>query len=353
MHLDLYDTDQIDLTMEFLFLILITKIYGQNDDIFYLPNDVEIMVEIPNGFVDFMKKFPILDIFKKTTLELEKLRPLIVKPVLDTNVQIVANYLNLLETDKDGLNTKDVYFEGINPNFRECNARIDAKIFPQEECQRLIFERIKSKIPKPNYYQITSFINVLGTQLRKFSQNFLLSASNLNDKDPRIKEYKPLEGIRSFVIENFIEFTTYFTEGGFIDLINNQMKTYKQAARNFDEDKDNEEAIQKLADVNETKNMTSFNKMKRTLLLFAEGDGEGVNVISNFLCRIKYYRALYLDELFFCFRVNIKAHLKFGLKSPISFFRLLIYLFLLIVLSNLGNFLRLYIRGLYKNFRFH
>ena len=34
LHLDLNDTDQIDLTMEFLFSILITKIYGQNDDIF-------------------------------------------------------------------------------------------------------------------------------------------------------------------------------------------------------------------------------------------------------------------------------------------------------------------------------
>jgi hypothetical protein len=281
LHLDLNDTDQIDLTMEFLFSILITKIYGQNDDIFYLPNDVEIMVEIPNGFVDFMKKFPILDIFKKTTLELEKLRPLIVKPVLDTNVQIVANYLNLLETDKNGLNTRDVYFEGINPFFRNSDTKIVAKIFPQKECQRLIFERIKRKIPKPNYYQITSFINVLGTQLRKFSQNILLSAMSLNDKDTRIKEYKPLEGIRSFVIENFIEFTTYFTEGGFIDLINNQMKNYRQTIRNFDEDKDNEEAIKQLADVDETKNMTSFNKMKRTLLLFAEGNGESMSIISN------------------------------------------------------------------------
>jgi hypothetical protein len=90
------------------------------------------MVEIPNGFVDFMKKFPILDIFKKTTLELEKLRPLIVKPVLDTNVQIVANYLNLLETDKNGLNTRDVYFEGINPFFRNSDTKIVAKIFPQK-----------------------------------------------------------------------------------------------------------------------------------------------------------------------------------------------------------------------------
>ena len=200
--------------------------------------------------------------------------------MLDTNVQIVANYLNLLQTDKKGLNTKDVYFEGINPSFKDFKSRIDAKILSQEKCQELIFERIRRKIPNPNYYQITSFINALGTQLRKFSQNILLSAMNLNDKNPKVQYYKHLEGIRSFVIENFIEFTTYFTEGGFIDLVNNQMRNYRQAIGNFDEDKDNEEAIQNLAKVDEA-NMTSFDKLKRTLLLFAEGNGEGLSIISN------------------------------------------------------------------------
>ena len=52
-HLDLYDTELIDLTMEFLFSLLITRIYGQNDDIFYLSEDIPIMVEIPNGFIDY------------------------------------------------------------------------------------------------------------------------------------------------------------------------------------------------------------------------------------------------------------------------------------------------------------
>ena len=36
---------------EFLFSMLITKLYGKNEDIFYLPKDIEIKIEIPNGFV--------------------------------------------------------------------------------------------------------------------------------------------------------------------------------------------------------------------------------------------------------------------------------------------------------------
>jgi hypothetical protein len=115
-HLDLYDTDQIDLTMEFLFSILITKIYGQNDDIFYLPGNIPIMIEIPNGFIDYMKKFPILDIFKKTTLEIEKLAPLIISEDITSNVQVVANYLKYLKEDIDTLNSHDIYFEGITPS---------------------------------------------------------------------------------------------------------------------------------------------------------------------------------------------------------------------------------------------
>ena len=49
-HLDLYDTDQNDLMKEFLFSILITKLYGHDEDIFYLPKEIGIKVEIPNGF---------------------------------------------------------------------------------------------------------------------------------------------------------------------------------------------------------------------------------------------------------------------------------------------------------------
>ena len=272
LHLDLYDTDQIELTNEFLFSILINKIYGQNDDIFYLPSDFEIMVEIPNGYADFMKKFPILEIFKKTFLGIENLLPLKVKSVLDTNVQIVANYLKFLKNDINCLNTRDIYFEGINPNFKEFETKIVAEILPQKECQELIFKKIEEKIPKPNYYQITSFINILGTQLRKFSQNFILSAMNLNNSGQN--------DIRSFVVKNFIEFAIDL-ESGYIDLIKNQMRNYRKFIRNFNEDKKYEEAILKLANADEKKNIISFDNMKRTLLIFSEGNGEGFSIISN------------------------------------------------------------------------
>ena len=271
-HLDLYDTEKLDLTMEFLFSILVTKIYGQNDDIFYMPDNVEIMVEIPNGFIDFMKKFPILNIFNKIELRLNNLLPLIVEEKLDNNIQIVANYLNLLDTDIKSLNTRDLYFKGINDNLG-LKTFSEAKVLSQSKCQELIFSKIKEKIKNPNYYQISSFINVLGMQLRKFSQNNLLSVSYLSEVE--------MEDMRSYIINNFIKLTNYFTEGGFIDLVNNQMKNYKKSRGNFDEDKDNQEAIDKLAKVGEKNQQILFEKLDPSLLIFEEGNGEFFSVISN------------------------------------------------------------------------
>jgi hypothetical protein len=52
-HLDLYDSKQTDLMKDFLYSFLITKLYGQNETLFYLSKEVEIKIEIPNGFIDF------------------------------------------------------------------------------------------------------------------------------------------------------------------------------------------------------------------------------------------------------------------------------------------------------------
>ena len=121
---------------------------------------------------------------------------------------------------------------------RRLNERIlRANILDSKECETLIFERIKERIKYPNYYQITSFINLLGTQLKKFSQLYFLSPQYFNDFGI------PPEDIRSYTIETFIFFTKYFIEGGYINLVNNQTRYFWQMARNFDENRDNEEAI--------------------------------------------------------------------------------------------------------------
>ena len=151
-HLDLYDTDKTDLMLEFLFSILITKFYGQNEDIYYLPNNFEIKVEIPNGFINFIEKFPILSLFHIEELKIKELAPLIVSNQLTSNEQIVANYLKALN-DKT-IDDNDLYIEGISSQDliieedlsklsvqnRFKNKYIKATVLSQKDCQEIIFK---------------------------------------------------------------------------------------------------------------------------------------------------------------------------------------------------------------------
>ncbi len=91
---------------EFLFSMLITKLYGQNEDIFYLSKDIDIIVEIPNGFINFIKKFPLLSLFPLEILTINNLAPLIIPNKICSNIQIITNYLKLIKENK--LEEKDL-----------------------------------------------------------------------------------------------------------------------------------------------------------------------------------------------------------------------------------------------------
>ena len=64
-HLDLYDTEQIYIMTDFLFSFLITKFYSNFESILSIPNDIQIYIEIPNEFTNFLDKFQILNFFIK------------------------------------------------------------------------------------------------------------------------------------------------------------------------------------------------------------------------------------------------------------------------------------------------
>ena len=72
--------------MEVLFSILITRFYGQNEEIFYLPKNIPIKVEIPNTFINFLENFPFLYLFNIKELSIKNLAPLIVPQ--DTNSKL-------------------------------------------------------------------------------------------------------------------------------------------------------------------------------------------------------------------------------------------------------------------------
>ena len=282
-HLDLYDTKQTDLMKDFLYSFLITKLYGQNETLFYLSKEVEIKIEIPNGFIDFFLKFPILDMFKnKYKMTIDKLPPLQVDSKLDSNIQIVCNYLKLLKEGK--LDDHDLYIKNVSINvdemiekqYMEKSTLINGKSLSQKECEELIKSNIGIK--NPNYYQINSFINALSGQLKQFSLNFLLSAGNLIQTSKALRKQN-LNKIRTMMVKSFIGNTLHFTQGAFDKLLNSQLDMYKIGTKqgNYDEKKQEELAIKALSDATE---IISFDKIKPSLVFFHE-DGQTFSIIST------------------------------------------------------------------------
>jgi hypothetical protein len=69
LHLDLSDTDNDDLMIEILFKLIILRYLNSNDKIFYLGYNINIIIEIPQGFVDYLEKYKLLSLFKKVYID--------------------------------------------------------------------------------------------------------------------------------------------------------------------------------------------------------------------------------------------------------------------------------------------
>ena len=96
-----------------LFSFLILRYYGKDEDVFYLPKNIEVKIEIPNSFINIIEKFQILKLFKIKEMKISNLSPLIVSKEIDSNIQIVANYLKCLKENK--ISDYDLIIPNITP----------------------------------------------------------------------------------------------------------------------------------------------------------------------------------------------------------------------------------------------
>ena len=290
-HLDLYDSKQIDLMKDFLYSFLVTKLYGQNENLFYLSKKVKIVIEIPCGFIDFFNKYPLLSLFEnRTQMKISQLPPLIVPKEINSNIQIVCNYLKLLNSGK--LSEKDLIISGvsiskediknvINDEIFNDDTTIDATSLSENECDKLIKDLLKNKlkIEYPTYYQINSFINVFSGQLKNFSMNFNLTAAKLIETGRLLKD-KQFQNLREIMVRSFIENTIHFTQGAFDKILREQIETYKIKIEqgNYDENKQEEIAVKALS---EPGDIISCKKINPPLVFFHEGEGQDFSIITN------------------------------------------------------------------------
>ena len=134
-------------------------------------------------------------------------------------------------------------------------------------------KKLKKKIEFPNYYQITSFIDILATQLTKFNQNFYLNAYMI-----KMFHNGNTMKIRSFIVESFIKIAKYFIEGAFTKIVKKK-KNNKIVFGEYNDSEYNKEGIK---DLSITKHgEVSFKDIIPSLLFFHEGNGQLFSIITN------------------------------------------------------------------------
>ena len=302
LHIDLYDTDKKSLMNDFLYFVLFTRLYGQDNNIFYLSKKIKIYIEIPYSFINFLDKFPLLKLFPNKKLTLDSLIPLKVPEDICSNVKIVSLYLKLLKEENvlpentsinfkanNKIDKNDIVFPFTPPDIilqKDKNYDYDYnkivikavdenKYLTPKLCEELILETIHRTIKRPNYYQINTFINVLSSQLIQFNRNFGLSACTFLDS----ASFNNC-AIRSFIIQKFIDLTGYFTNGAFTELLNEQkgVQTLMKSKRS---EKEKIEEANKLLE--ECKHDSiSFEKMDLALVFFHGGNNcDFFSIITN------------------------------------------------------------------------
>ena len=180
-HLDLYENNEKSVLNEFLFCFLITKFYSNNENIIYIPKYIEIYIEIPNCFNNYISDYDILNSFEITDIKFEnKPRLYLPKPKVD-----LFNFMLGLDTNKK------------------------------------IYEFIKKEIgaQKFSYHQINIFINLFISQYSKFNTRLTFLNNGVDVKEE--------------CINDFAQGTKYFTLGAFSKLLTEQ-DTKKKVLKNSD-----------------------------------------------------------------------------------------------------------------------
>ena len=258
LHLDLSETDNNDLMNEVLFNLTVLRYMDSSDKSYYLGNDINLIIEIPNAYIEFDKKYKLLDLFNK--IYIEKLNPLRLeenaKIIRNSPISIVAEVLFLYENNKIGTTNID-----LDSPIRRSVAN----------CERIINRYFQ--VANQNYYQKMNFIKILSIQFKKFTENpfFNYEIAKSTGKEKIIKK------ARESVIKNFIDLTKVFTRSPFETILLRQNKSIEMFNK-YDEIQAREDEIKDLAD--NKQEIFSFEKINPSLVFF-NLDGGSLSIISN------------------------------------------------------------------------
>ena len=257
LHIDLSETEDDDLMNEILFKLIILRCLDSKEKVYFLGYDVKIYIEIPSGFIDFLEKYKILNLFKKT--HIENLPPLRLEEnaylLCESPISIVAETLHFYK--KNMIASRNInLIKHIERSSYDCESIIN-EYFPGQN---------------NNYYQKMNFIKILSVQFVKFCNNIYFNPENVNPEQREV-----IQNARILVIKNFILLTKVFACSPYDNILLGQAESLKFM------DKSNklnikENALLSLA--KDKKEIFSFEKINPSLVFFNK-DGQSLSIITN------------------------------------------------------------------------
>ena len=261
-HIDLSQNKEIELLKEFFFKLLILRKCDLNENAIYFGKNVEIVIEIPNDFSDYLKDIKILSKLKVKTIDK------IGKINHSKELEFIAKILRMNESGN------------ILKKQPEIMKNLDLQI-SDEECQEIIFKHLRDiKVSEPNYYQINIFIKLLYGELKKFINCEEFSSENLFNNALALKKSKDVKSLlklKIFIIDSFVNVTKLVIIGPYEDLIKSQ-KINQELFKNEIKEKEKQKQINSYLNIKI--DSISFDKIRPSLVVFNE-DGKSCSIITT------------------------------------------------------------------------
>ena len=194
-HLDLYETEDTSILNEFLFSFCFTKFYVNDKDVLYIPINMEIYIEIPNCFYNFLENYPILNYFDIINIKFED------KEKLRLNQEQLKFFKWMIPKKKDQKLVQIEPEEYINSHF------------------------LAMGINKYSYHQVNIFIKLFINQYKMDDVKLEFFDKNKND-------------VTEQCIEEFAKCTKYFIWGIYAKYLTKSLDEEKK-----DIEKENTETI--------------------------------------------------------------------------------------------------------------
>ena len=290
-HIDLNRLEEIFLTKEFLFKILILNKYYIYDNVKYFGKNVSFFIEIQNDYINVLNEIKLLSYFNVKSIE----KIMTIKE--STELTLVSNILSMYESKK--------IFE------KDYNIKSPKISLTKEDVYEIIIKYLKEiDIKNPNFYQINMFIKFLYDELLKFTNYTKYSVNSLKsnaiDMGMTIEETSE---IREFLFNSILKSSKLFIFGPYENLIkimeiNNNDRNDNVINKNEIIEDNNEVIDDKEKIINALslkKNNSLFNINENSLITF-NNNGNNAIIISgdsnekNILKRISNYQNFYLQK---------------------------------------------------------